>query len=195
MRIILIALLFLFGCSKYHAAQSDTMNIENVAVVKIKGDDTSSSFTTLLISVLRSAGYKVYDRAGLELLFSEHKFQMDIASPDTLLEAGKLVGIEAGLVGSYKMNRRTDELDGCKYNIHNLTVDLTMTDYTTGAIVYANVHDEEVTQRICPGKSAQLVVTSVPKYRLSAKFSSDPATLLNRRVSERIKIDLQKTLK
>ncbi|MDR2401202.1 MAG: CsgG/HfaB family protein [Deferribacteraceae bacterium] len=170
------AVLFLFGCSTTITAtntvppRAGKLNVTKVGVLEIKGDQ-NNYFTNTLSSVIDKVEeggrkrFQVYDRAQIENIIREQKFQTTIADPNTMVKFGRLSGIEAGFFGglnyttgsrSYLEKRTKCEKENCyEYNVsctdtdHALRTTLSLTDFSTAKILYSNTFNKSRRVKTC----------------------------------------------
>jgi tetratricopeptide (TPR) repeat protein len=202
LRLLVLALsaLFLFGCSATITStnlvppRAGDVKAKQVGVLEIKGDRNAYFANTLssVIDKLEKGGekrFQVYDRAQIENIIKEQKFQATIADPSTMVRFGRLSGIEAGFFGgidyntgsrNYLEERSKCEKDNCyKYNVsctdtdHALRSTLSLTDFSTAKVLYSNTFNKSVRVKTCSDSSG----TSV--YSTSGDSSSRGGGLFN----------------
>jgi tetratricopeptide (TPR) repeat protein len=174
--------LFLFGCSATITAtnvvppRAGDIKVKEVGVLEIKGDQ-NAYFANTLSSVIDKLEYKgqkrfqVYDRAQIENIIREQKFQATIADPSTMVKFGRLSGIEAGFFGGlnyttgsrnyYEKRTRCDkEGKNCsEYSVsctdtdHALRTTLSLTDFSTAKVLYSNTFNKSRRVKTCQDSS------------------------------------------
>jgi hypothetical protein len=193
LRLSLLGLLalFLFGCSATITAtnvvppRAGDIKAKQVGVLEIKGDRNAYFANTLssVIDKLEKGGerrFQVFDRAQIENIINEQKFQATIANPDTMVRFGNITGIEAGFFGGIdyttgsrnytEKRRRCETKDSCyEYSVsctdtdHALRTTLSLTDFSTAKVLYSNTFN----------KSRRVTTCSDSSYASSSSTSGD----------------------
>jgi hypothetical protein len=184
-RVLLICFsaLFLFGCSATITAtnvvppRSGAVNVKQIGVIEIKGDQ-NDYFSNTLSSVLdklelgKQKRFELYDRAKIESIIREQKFQATIADPSTMVKFGRLSGIEAGFFGglnytsgirSYSEERSRCDKKGencqryyvtCTDTDYALRTTLSLTDFSTAKVLYSNTINKSRRVKTCADSSS-----------------------------------------
>ncbi|MDR2105451.1 MAG: hypothetical protein LBP51_06835 [Deferribacteraceae bacterium] len=175
------AALSLLGCSATITAtnvvppRAADIKVKEVGVLEIKGDKDDYFANTLssVISKLEKGGekrFQVYDRMQIENIIREQKFQATIADPATMIKFGNISGIQAGFFGginystgqrSYRESRtRCESKDRCyEYSVsctdtdHALRTTLSLTDFSTAKVLYANTFNKSLRVKSCSDSS------------------------------------------
>lgn len=119
--IILLSIIVMFaGCATTVSVvntappKGGEPRVNRVAVFPLT-DDRGDYISTSLANVLNQLEYKgsraytVLDRKIIENILKEQQFQMTVADPDTIIEFGRLAGVEGGFTGGvrYSGSERT----------------------------------------------------------------------------------------
>jgi tetratricopeptide (TPR) repeat protein len=172
-------------------------SVHRVAVLPFvddKGDYVSATFATVL-SGLRyqdAAAYTVFDRNLMQEIISEQQFQMTLADPNTAMEFGQLVGVEAGFTGAVRYDQssrrfqesrthtvtRTTVINNetvttsypetyyvdCYQDDHSMSVSLRLTDYSSTQIIYSNSFSRTLSTKSCSDE-AMMTTTNFPSNK------------------------------
>jgi hypothetical protein len=108
LNVLLIAVLFVFGCSKgesYVRAGYDFSQLNKVAVVEVagvvKGDTVKNQIADFFGMELLKKGYAVIERAQVQALLDEQDFQAsDLTRADDAARVGKILNVPIVLVAN-----------------------------------------------------------------------------------------------
>lgn len=169
------------------ANEAAVLKYRTVAVFPFKsqqGEDYTSKIEAVVVSPKENGKsiFTTVDRENMDKIMKEQHFQMSLADPNSMVEMGKLLGVEAMWTGSadssYSESKYTEERldcsgkgDNCRrYTVNcikkSVSIDLTpkLISTSTGKIVYSNRLSEQVSANMCSDDSGQ-----VTKNELEAK--------------------------
>ena len=120
LNVLLIAVLFVIGCAKgesYVQAGYDFSQLNKVAVVEVagvvEGDTAKNQIADFFGMELLKKGYTVVERAQVQALLDEQKFQSsDLTRADDAAPGGRAPKRAGGACGQHTDVQRRDEYDG-----------------------------------------------------------------------------------
>lgn len=203
---LLSMVLLLVGCATkintvvtMPAKHADVVKYNSVAVVTFdhnKANDYTLEFESIILNAQANGQkvYKVVDRSNIDKIIKEHSFQMNMADPDTIVEMGRLLAIDAIWTGSingtqdqrrYQEKRTKCENNKCReYNVScvnksfSINVVPKLTAVSTGKVIYSKSFTEVASVDECVDESVTTPFATLQKRALNKvleKFKQDIA--------------------
>lgn len=176
------------------ANEAAVLKYRTVAVLPFKdrqGKDYTSKIEAVVVSPKENGKsiFTTVDRENMDKIMKEQRFQMSLADPDSMVEMGKLLGVEAMWTGSadssYSESSYTEERTKCSgknscssYTVScikkSASVELTpkLISTSTGKIVYSNRISEQASAGMCSDTSRQVTKNELESQALEKVLAS-----------------------
>ena len=130
LNVLLIAILFVIGCSKgesYVRAGYDFSQLNKVAVVEVagvvEGDAAKNQIADFFGMELLKKGYAVIERAQVQALLDEQDFQAsDLTRADDAARAGRILNVPVVLVANIPLYQEEMNMTAKMVNVEDATI-------------------------------------------------------------------------
>jgi hypothetical protein len=130
LNVLLIAVLFVIGCAKgesYVQAGYDFSQLNKVAVVEVagvvEGDTAKNQIADFFGMELLKKGYTVVERAQVQALLDEQKFQSsDLTRADDAARAGRILNVPVVLVANIPMYKEEMNMTAKMVNVEDASI-------------------------------------------------------------------------
>lgn len=130
LNVLLIAVLFIIGCSKgesYVRAGYDFSQINKVAVVEVagvvKGEAAKNQIADFFGMELLKKGYAVVERAQVQALLDEQDFQAsDLTRADDAARAGRILNVPVVLVANIPLYKEEMNMTAKMVNVEDASI-------------------------------------------------------------------------